>query len=63
MVMIVNMMQNLSNGYFSHYNTIKYISFELIHYVNNLYVISSSMSFNEFDYMFLSNLLLIYTNQ
>ena len=39
------------NRYSSHYNIIKCISFEPIHYV------SSSMAFNEFGYMFLSNIL------
>ena len=35
-------------------STIKYISFELIHYVIILNVVSSSMVCNDFDYILLS---------
>ena len=38
---------------------IKYVSFEPIYYTINLYVISCSIVFNNFDYMFLSMYYLI----
>ena len=34
--------------YFSHYSFIKFVGFELIYYVINLCVVSSSMVFSEF---------------
>ena len=33
--------------------TIKYINFELIHYIINLNIVLSFMIFNNFDYIFL----------
>ena len=44
-IMVVNMLQNLSNMYSSHYRAIKCVGFEPIHYANNLYVVSSPMIF------------------
>ena len=35
-------------------STIKYIDFKLIHYVINLNIVSYSMVFKDFDYIFLS---------
>ena len=58
--MVVGMLQNLSHRYFSYYSIIKFVSFELIYYAINLGVISSSMIFNEFVYVFLYiNILLV----
>ena len=58
--MVVNMLQNLSHRCYIHNSNIKYIGspikcigFEPIHYNINLDVVSSSMVFNDFDYMFL----------
>ena len=45
--------------YFSRYRIIKCVSFELIHYVINLDDVSFSKIFNEFDFVFLSNILLV----
>ena len=45
--------------YYSHYKIIKYVGFESIIYIINLDVTSSSKVFNEIDYMFLSNILLV----
>ena len=45
--------------HFSHYKIIKYIGFEVIIYSINLDVALSSKVFNEFDYMFLLNVLLV----
>ena len=57
--MVIKMLQNWSNRYYSHNinikyvsSTIKYIDFESIDYAN-LDVVSSFMIFNDFDYMFL----------
>ena len=44
--MVVNMLQNLSHRYSSHYRIIKCACFELIYYVINLLI-------SEFDYVFL----------
>ena len=41
--------------YYSHYQIIKYVGFESIHYTFNLGVVSSSKVFSGFDFMFLSN--------
>ena len=38
---------------------IKCVGFELIHYVINLDVESSSKVFSKFDYVFLSNIMLV----
>ena len=57
--MIVNMLSNLNHIYYNPNMIIKYISFELIIYVINLNIISFSKSFNEFDLMFLWNVLLV----
>ena len=45
--------------YFSHYRITKYICFEPIHYVISMNVALFSKVFNEFDYVFLSNVLLV----
>ena len=59
--MVVNMLQNLSQMYYSHNSnikcvdsTIKCIGFESFHYVINLNVVLLFVGFNDFDYMFLS---------
>ena len=48
--------------YFYHHIIIKYIYFESIHYIINLDIALSFNVFNEFDLMFLSNILLILIN-
>ena len=55
------MLYNLNHEYFSNDSNIKcvssiikFIDFESIQYVINLDVVSSSMVFNDFDFMFLS---------
>ena len=57
--MVIKMLQNWSNRYYSHninikyvISTIKCIDFESIDYAN-LDVVSSFMIFSDFDYMFL----------
>ena len=45
--------------YSSHYTIIKCVCFKLIHCVVNLDVTSFSRVFNEFDYLFLSDVLLL----
>ena len=59
--MIVNILQNLNKRYFSHNSnmkyvgsTIKYISFESIHYAIKLDDVLSFIVFIDFDYMFQS---------
>ena len=59
--MVVNMLYNLNYRYYSNDSKIKcvsstilYIGFDLIQYVINLDVVSFSMVFNDFDFMFLS---------
>ena len=49
--------------YSNYYRTIKCVAFEPIHYVINMNVASSSKVFSEFDYMFLSNVLLVSINK
>ena len=56
-IMIVNMLQNWSHMYSSHYMIIKYVSFKPIHYVINLNIVSFFKVFNEFDYVFISDVL------
>ena len=50
--MIVNMLQNLSHKYYSHYIIIKFVGFELIYYVINFNIVSSSMIFSDLVYVF-----------
>ena len=64
--MIVNMIHKFSHMYYSHNinikyveSTIKYISFESIHYVNNLHVISSFIVFSDFDLYIYVDILLV----
>ena len=59
--MVINMLQNLNHRYYGQNSniqcvdsTIKYISFEPIHYAINLDVVLSSLVFSDFDFMFLS---------
>ena len=59
--MVVNILHNWSHIYFSYNSdikcvgsTIKCIILEPIYYTINLNVVSSSMIFNDFDFMFLS---------
>ena len=44
--------------YSSYYKFIKCVDFQPIYYTINLNVVSSSIIFSEFDYMFLSNVML-----
>ena len=41
------MVVNMSHMYFSHYTIIKFVSFDLIHYVINLNVMSFSKFFSD----------------
>ena len=57
---VINMLQNYNHRYFNHNINIKCIDLiikciglEPIHYVINLYVVSSSMIFNNFNSIFL----------
>ena len=45
--------------YYSHYRIIKYVAYEPIIYVINLDIASSSKVFNKFDFIHLSNILLV----
>ena len=58
-IMIISMLQNLSHMYYSHHKIIKRVSFKSIHCAINLDVASSSKVFSEFDYLFLSDVLLV----
>ena len=58
-IMIINILQNLSHMYSSHHRIIKCVGFKPIHCVTYLDDVSSFRVFNEFDYVFLSNLLLV----
>ena len=40
-IIIVSMLQNYNHRYCSHYNIIKFVGFELIHYIINKGVVSS----------------------
>ena len=53
-IMVVNILQNLSHRYFSHYSITKFVGFEPIYYIINLDVISSFMIFIDLLFMFLS---------
>ena len=56
-IIVVNMLHNWNNKYSSYYMIIKYIDIEQIIYAINLAAASSSKVFNEFNSMFLSNVL------
>ena len=59
-IIIVNMLYNWSYRYSSsHYRIIKCVDFESIHYVIKLDTTPSFKVFSEFDYMFLSIILLV----
>ena len=58
-IMVINILQNLSHMYYSHHRIIKCVGFKPIHCAINLDDVSSFKAFNEFDYVFLSNLLLV----
>ena len=58
-IMVVNMVQNWSHTYYSHYKVIKCIGFEPIHHVINLGVALSFKVFCKFDYVFLLKVLLV----
>ena len=45
--------------YYNYFKIIKYVSFELIHLVIIFDVVSCFEIFDEFDYVFLSNILLV----
>ena len=45
--------------YSSYHKIIKCVDYKPIHYVINLYVATSFKVFSKFDYMFLSNVLLV----
>ena len=53
-IMIINILQNMSHTYYSNHMIIKCVDFELIHYVIDFDVTSI-----KFDYVFLSNVLLV----
>ena len=57
--MVANMLKNLNYRYFSHYKIIKYVGFESIIYAINMDAALFYKVFNEFDSMFLWNVLLI----
>ena len=52
--MVINMLQNLSHMYSSHNGIIKYIGFKPIYYDTNPDVVSSSIFFRIFNFIFLS---------
>ena len=58
-IMLFNILQNLSHMYLSHHKIIKCVDFELIHCVINLNAILFSRVFSEFDFVFLSNILIV----
>ena len=58
-LIIVNILYNLSYMYYSHYIIIKYIGFKPIYYAINLYIVLYFINFNEFNSLFLLNILLI----
>ena len=56
--MVIHMLHNLSDMYSSHHRIVKYVGFKPIHHAINLDIASSSKVVREFDYVFLSNILL-----
>ena len=58
-----NILQNLSYKYFNHNSNIKYVNFKSICYAINLYDVSSSMIFNDFDSMFLFDIFVVCINK
>ena len=52
--MVVNMLQNLSHIYSSYNNIIKCVDFKPIYYDTNSDVVSSSIFFRIFNFVFLS---------
>ena len=56
-IIVVKMLLNWNNMYYSHYRIIKCIGFKPIHYVTKLDVMSLSKGLNEFNYVFLSKIL------
>ena len=54
-IILVNMLQ--SHMYFIQYCIIKCVGFETIHYIINLDVVSFSIVFSEFNYLFLFDIL------
>ena len=53
------MLHNWSHRYSNHYRIIKCADFKSIRYVINMDAVSFFKVFNEFDYVFLSNVLLV----
>ena len=53
------MLHNWSHRYSNHYRIIKCADFKSIHYVINMDAMSFFKVFSEFDYVFLSNVLLV----
>lgn len=49
--MVFSMLQNLSLMYYSQYSIIKFVGIELIYYAINLYIVSFSMVFIEFVFL------------
>ena len=49
--------------YSSHHRIIKCVGFESIHCIINLNIVLFSRVFNEFDYVFLSNILMVGINE
>ena len=58
-LIIVNILYNLSHMYYSHHIIIKYIGFKPIYYAINSYIVLYFINFNEFNSLFLLNILLI----
>ena len=58
-IIVINMFKNWNHRYYSQYRIIKYVGFESILYNINLNVTLFFKVFTKFDYMFLSNILLI----
>ena len=62
-IIVVNMLQNLSHMYSSHYMIIKCVGFKSIHYTINLNIMLSFEVFNKFYSVFLLNVLLALINK
>ena len=58
-IMVFGMLQIWNNRYSSHYRIIKYLGFEPIIYVINLNIALFSKVLNEFNSIFLLNVLLV----
>ena len=52
--MVINILQNWSQRYYSHYKIIKCVDFNSSNYAINLDIVSYSMVFSKIGYVFLS---------